>query len=764
VANTGLNQMDIVSSIQPGQILAGRYQILAHLGTGGMSALYQARDLLADQTIAIKIVLPFVSRDPRLRDKFRQEVIVARRLTHPNVIRIYDIGEHQGLLFISMELIEGQTVADLLARRKRFSVEQFLPFFNQFTSALAYIHSQQVLHRDIKPQNLMYDKDGTLKVMDFGIARVMASSQSTHTRMGTPPYMSPELLKGAPLTPASDIYSAGIMFYELLTGARLFRKGSLHERMNKRVPRVSKFVRDIPSVLDEMVDRCLQFRPEDRFQSVQELISFVSERCEQRLAPSGMLSDLIQNDPPAPVDVLPVLVGTVRRLAAIHKDPTLRPVLTPNTIRWSENGVEIKTMPATEAHHTVAVDCKYPSFLEFDAAAVAQRGESDVYVLGFIFYEVLLGQALFRTQFSDIYNGDPDLQWLNWHSDPTATVKPLREILTNCPSALSDIIQNMLQKGAKGRPDLGRVERELSSVLEQLRQKDTGRAATPQVRPPSRARRKRLFGRTKTLIKNAAVVSLAVAAGAAVLGGGSWLLWKLWQSASSPPAAESPVAVSVRPVSEPAPPEPVLPKTIDSGTGLMMLIPATAKVPSFYIDKYEVTNRLYKEFCDATRRNYPSAPAWDSHYFEKPDYPVINVSWYDARAYADWAGKRLPAQGEWELAGRGPNGNMFPWGNEFQENAANLAGAADGYEHTAPVGSFTLDVSPFGVMDMAGNVSEWLQDQAIRGGDVADDPQYARLTNTSSRSKVAAGHSPATGFRCAADAQTIINVLVKQSK
>ena len=151
--------------VQPGQVLAERYEILAHLGTGGMGAVYQARDRLAGETIAIKFVLPSISREPRLREKFKREVLVARKLTHPNVVRIYDIGEHHGMLFISMELIAGRTVEEILSQKKQFTVEEFLELFHQFTSALAYIHSQNVLHRDIKPQNLMYDKNGILKVM-----------------------------------------------------------------------------------------------------------------------------------------------------------------------------------------------------------------------------------------------------------------------------------------------------------------------------------------------------------------------------------------------------------------------------------------------------------------------------------------------------------------------------------------------------------------------------------------------------------------------
>src|SRR5262249_13718934 len=154
--------------------------------------------------------------------------------------------------------------------------------------------------------NLMFDKQEVLKVMDFGIARDMASDQTTLAlMMGTPAYMSPELLEGSPLTPASDIYSAGAMFYELLTGSRLF-EGSLHERLNMKVPRVSEIVPNIPRDLDEMIYRCLQLRPEDRFRSVEEMVASIGALSSPR-APEGpgTLADLIGDDPPSLIDVLP---------------------------------------------------------------------------------------------------------------------------------------------------------------------------------------------------------------------------------------------------------------------------------------------------------------------------------------------------------------------------------------------------------------------------------------------------------------------------
>jgi sulfatase modifying factor 1 len=647
----------------------------------------------------------------------------------------------------------------------------------------------------------LYVNAGNWKVMVFGIARDMAASPSTATRIGTPIYQSPESLKGAPLTPASDIYSAGVVFYELLTGKKPFRKGTLRERMLKPVPRVSKVMRGIPRYLDEMVYRCLQIRPEDRFQSVQELIASISER-HSRIAATGMLSDLIQDDPPSVVDVLPIFLRTVQRLVVIHADSSLRPVMTPDTIRWSPNEIQIRTVSTAQEQQTRAVDCKYLSFEHLNESAVSTNigPASDIYVLGFIFYEILLGQRLFRFSFGDVYQGDSDFQWLNWHSDPEKRAAPLGEVLAGCPSMLSEIIESMMQKSAERRPDIATVEKTFGKLLDELTRNRGG--ATRIARRRARERRKKVFASAKRFVRSALIAIVTVAMGGGFLAAIGWLLWK--QLEVPPPAVIEPTKIAVPataqavPTTAQASPDPLLPRTVDTGTGLMVLIPETefemgndggrlneaprhaVKVPTFYIDKHEVTNREYKEFCDATGRKYPANPPWDSRYFDKPDYPVINVSWNDARAYASWAGKRIPTEAEWELAARGPTGTLFPWGNDFQKDAANLAGAADGYEYTAPVGSFRLDVSPFGVMDMAGNVSEWIEDrytlysgsrlelphnqrshQVVRGGSMDQDPDNARLTTRNSHPSTP---SPGLGFRCAADVQTILNALLKQLK
>jgi eukaryotic-like serine/threonine-protein kinase len=207
-------------SLQQGVVFGGRYEILGVLGQGGMGAVYKARDRELDRLIALKVIRPELAMDPAILQRFKQELILSRNITHKNVVRIYDLGEADGIRFISMEYVDGEDLRTILRREGKLSSKEAITVVEQVCRALDSAHAEGVIHRDLKPQNIMRDKYGRIVVMDFGLARSLGDSGLTQTGaiVGTLEYMSPEQALGSTLDQRSDIFSVGLIFYELLTG------------------------------------------------------------------------------------------------------------------------------------------------------------------------------------------------------------------------------------------------------------------------------------------------------------------------------------------------------------------------------------------------------------------------------------------------------------------------------------------------------------------------------------------------------------------
>src|SRR5262252_4574981 len=204
-----------------GTLLAERYEILKLLGQGGMGAVYKARDTELDRLVALKLIRRELAKNPEMLRRFKQELILARQVTHKNVIRIFDLGESGGTKFITMDFVEGQDLRHLLHEQGKFPPEQAARMMLQICRALEAAHTEGVIHRDLKPHNIMLDKNGRAYVMDFGIARsaYLPGMTQTGALIGTPEYMSPEQAKGEKLDERSDLFSMGVIFYELLTGS-----------------------------------------------------------------------------------------------------------------------------------------------------------------------------------------------------------------------------------------------------------------------------------------------------------------------------------------------------------------------------------------------------------------------------------------------------------------------------------------------------------------------------------------------------------------
>ena len=266
------------SVLGAGTLLANRYEITALLGEGGMGAVYKANDRELNRPVALKVIRPDLARNQSIVERFKQELLLAREVTHKNVIRIYDLGESEGLKFITMEFVEGEDLRSLL-RRKKLSPEESVDIIQQVCRALEAAHTVGVIHRDLKPQNIMRDKSGRILVMDFGLARTLQGDGMTQTGalLGTMDYMSPEQALGKPLDQRSDIFAIGLIFYELLTRKMPYAAdsaiASLLKRTQERAAPVATLDPSLPYVLTEVVGKCLEPDINRRYQSAGEILA-----------------------------------------------------------------------------------------------------------------------------------------------------------------------------------------------------------------------------------------------------------------------------------------------------------------------------------------------------------------------------------------------------------------------------------------------------------------------------------------------------------
>ncbi|HTQ98070.1 MAG TPA: serine/threonine-protein kinase, partial [Candidatus Acidoferrum sp.] len=276
-APSGSEPPSATNPLQAGSLLAGRYEILDRLGGGGMGTVYKARDREVDRLVAVKVIRADLANDSDILSRFKQELILARKVTHKNVIRIFDLGRASGMRFITMEYIEGQDLRSYVKKTGRPTPQAAVEIILQVCNALEAAHAEGIVHRDLKPPNIMIDAQNRAYVMDFGIARSVGSEGLTMTGalIGTPDYMSPEQVRGEDIDCRSDIFSLGIIFYELLTGKMPYRGETVQKAMYKRtVERAAPVISEEPSVppfLSDVVSKCLEIEREKRYQTVAEI-------------------------------------------------------------------------------------------------------------------------------------------------------------------------------------------------------------------------------------------------------------------------------------------------------------------------------------------------------------------------------------------------------------------------------------------------------------------------------------------------------------
>ncbi len=565
--------------------LSGRqlrpYHIVALLGEGGMAAVYKAYHPTMDRFVALKILAKHAAGDPQFAARFQQEARVLAHLQHPHILPVYDFGEADGYAYLAMPFIESGTLVSLMKSRP-LPLSQVRRIVTQIGDALDYAHSHGLIHRDVKPSNVLLDARGNCLLTDFGIAKIMQSSlrlTPTDGLIGTPAYMSPEQGLGDVLDLRSDVYSLGIILYELTTGRPPYEAETpmavVIKHIHDPLPAPGALNPELPPSLEQVILKALAKKREDRFASAGEFVQALKAAIPETWPGSrGQV-------------ILPARVNPQRRTVM---------------------GVVAAYITAT------------PS-------VIVQLGRRMAFVtLGVV--AVLIGLMVFLSQASVI---------------PSAA-------LALVPSPTPTMV---IPKLAPIQP--ARVASPTPAA-----------SATPAATPTPG------IGSTEVSAMDGMVLHYVPA--------GEFLRGSL---------------------------------DTDQKALAYEMPQRSITLDAFWIDETEVTNAMYARCAQAgiCRALVSAQSATHFNYYgdaQFQDHPVVYVNWEDARTYCAWAGRRLPTEAEWEKAARGVDGQLYPWGDTdpgpTRTNFRSLKG------DTTQVGAYPENASPYGAVDMAGNVWEWVGD------------------------------------------------------
>jgi serine/threonine-protein kinase len=640
----------------------GQYRVVGPVGEGGMAAVYRAYEPGLDRYVALKILPRHFTSDPQFIGRFRQEAKLIAKLQHVHILPVHDFGHEEDYTFIVMPFVQTGTLADLLDDHP-LPLADILRIVAQVGDALAYAHERGIVHRDVKPSNILIDDRGNCLLTDFGIAKIVeATVQFTQTGaiIGTPAYMSPEQILGETLDGRSDLYSLGIILFEMATGRQPYRAETppaiFVKHLHDPLPMPRELNPDLPEAVERVILKALAKNREHRFPTASAMVEALSDAFhESRAAPVH---------PP---------VGEGDLAPTIAPEPTGR---------------------APARHAGLAAAGPAPPR---DQEQVAERRPmANLWRWVFAGTGALLGIGLLAGIGLRLFNvlGTRDTP-----SEPTQ-----QPAIPSLPAATA-------------APE---------SSPSPTHPTTPTRAAGASIQSPGDGMR-----------------LLYVPAGEFLMGA----------SPSDPEASERE--------------KPLHAVFLDA----------------YWIDQIEVTNRMYRMCVNA---GICPTPQRGSE-FDDPDlidHPVAWVDWQAAAIYCQWAGRRLPTEAEWEKAARGPDERTFPWGSSaiaghllnfadrnLDEDWADSS-VNDGYEYGAPVGSYPAGAGPYGALDMAGNVWEWVSDwydpgyyldtvvenpagplssptgqHPVRGGSFLSNARNVRVAYRY-------GYSPTTaaadlGFRCA---------------
>jgi eukaryotic-like serine/threonine-protein kinase len=662
-----------------GKTLANRYQVIEFIGRGGMAEVYKVWDPDRMIYLAAKVLLKSLAMDQVFLRRFKREAESLAKLQHPNIVRYYGLCHDGGIAFMLLDFIEGVSLQEwIFTQGSKLSPDMVMKIARSVCSALHYAHTEDLVHCDIKPGNIMLNHNNDILLTDFGIARMTDAATATMVGFGTPAYMAPELVYGKDPTPQSDIYSLGIVLYEMVTGGeRPFTgeqartTGATSEKVRwEQVflapPPPSQYNSQLSKQLEAIILRCLAKDPGMRFGSALDLMNAIE------MASAGKLNTL--NWPKEPNEQ-PV---TVPQPAPIY------PLIPPQSEPFPQS--EVNQPPSKS--NTMRNKALLP--------AVVFAGT------GIILF--LLALSLGRNRARQNPNLTQPAESTNVSFNP---IDSEEEVATQAPTR-SEMIPTQIETSTST------IEPTLSSFD---------------------------FDNEMILI----------------------------------PAGEFQMGCD--------------PKQNGGNVCKADTLPLhPVYLDDYYIDKFEVTNAQYAECVNA---GYCKASSLTSNDPDYANHPVNYVDYLDAKAYCTWAGKRLPTEAEWEKAARGTSPRAFPWGEQKPDlKLSNFCYSSDLNEcyqrGTDEVGSHPDGVSPYGVHDMAGNVSEWVSDyygakyyntspyENPQGPDAEDSDQMCYLAGacklqivlrggshfstienitTAFRETVVEGGYHMYGIRCASDTQ-----------
>ena len=657
--HTKLISIDATGDAMLGRLLDGRYRLIRKIGEGGMGAIYRAIHTEMHRTCAIKLLTNVSPGNEDAVPRFKGEAKMASRIDNVHAVTIYDFGQTTDkLLFLAMEFIDGKPLSRVISESRALPIERVIHITNQIAEALTAAHALKIIHRDLKPDNIMITRKGNesdfVKVLDFGIAKSVSEGEDNLTKtgfvLGTPVYMSPEQVLGEELDPRSDLYSLAIIVFEMLTGRLPFIGEKPQAIMMKRIVGEPIRLRTVAPGISESVERVVMAGLErDRELRIPNVQVFAAELANAVNSGTQIMGGVVTGSlgaQGAPRDTQERVVQT--RLDSSpaftgQESPSMMAAAGDSNV-WAPT--EVTVAPVQGARGQPQTRDSEPRISEVPATAVGQIATSPQRTNKLVWVGAALAVVVIAV--------------IVYLIMPFGSASGFTLIVKGAPKGSKVYINETLRDGAVGGGGL-----KISGV-------DPGNV---NVRISHEG-----FADFTTTITGAKGETQTCEA---------QLLPEIDHNGVMVPIPAGEFGMGDDGHQDERPAHPV-------------------KLPAYYIDKYEVSNAQYKKFCDATGHLPPANPGWDPNYFDgKPEYPVLGVTIDDALAYAEWAGKRLPTEEEWEKAAswdaEAHRKRLYPWGEDFAEGRANIASG-----HPVPVSESNGDRSAYGVCNMAGNAFEWV--------------------------------------------------------